>query len=459
MVLVSLLLTLVFGGCLDEPKRLDHSVMPGIDEVAANYADLLTPRWEGERTEAPGFVARPFSAGSIASEVAPLRVHVQTADDLSKAQRALHALERVHARIEEAGWETPLADGIRGGDNAFDLYLSPSGEVQAFADERLFWSHLDAVSTYGVVDPEVSEEDLEVCVAQALGEAIGLTLDPSEASAWRRGLGTYLAHLATGRFGCGGLARIQESAHLAWTPHGELGPDRAALLLMLLPSVREDHDSFVRDVWDFARQRTWDGFEFRASPDFWEALTAIQALRESSLDDLLTELGTTRFFLGEREAGNTRSVVRHLGAEASPALFAELDADALPYHSRNTPTLAPTGSAHALLHLGEREPGSRLRIWLRGETGVKWALEVSPLDEHGSEISRISAPPSDTIPRAFLLLELDEDARDVVISVTNLSHRRPDADDPDEINHHGFSLIMEFVGAGEADPLEARLEE
>lgn len=117
----------------------------------------------------------------------------------------------------------------------------------------------------------------------------------------------------------------------------------------------------------------------------------------------------------------------------------------MPAHTPAGVPLEVFGSAYAWVDVRGAPPGSRLRVWLRGEYGVEWALTGSRIAEDGRELQgHVSAPPRRGDRRSYLPVELTPETTHVMVSVTNLSHRLPDADDPDP-NARAYRLIFDIV--------------
>ena len=166
------------------------------------------------------------------------------------------------------------------------------------------------------------------------------------------------------------------------------------------------------------------------------------------LHDLMTELAVARWWLGDRDAHRVFPTLRGLGSGATVPVFEAVARADLPHYSKTGPEVEVFGSQYALVDVRGAPAESRLRVWLRGEYGVEWALTGSRLDASGRELGRLSAPPRRDDGRSYLPVELTPDTTHVLVSVTNLSHRLPDADD-DDPNARAFRLIFDLVGEGE----------
>ena len=114
--------------------------------------------------------------------------------------------------------------------------------------------------------------------------------------------------------------------------------------------------------------------------------------------------------------------------------------------------IEPTGTYYAVVDVQHAPPGSRLRVFLRGEFGVAWSLAVARLGPSGEELGRMSAPPRRGTPRSYLPVELAPGTATVLIAVTNLGREPRDAMhfpvpnvDGLRSEAHGARLVFELV--------------
>lgn len=436
-----------------EAEEERTSVMPGVDEMADALVTLTARVWEGPRVPWPEEQPRPEAAGTLRSRTAPLAVHGAG----PRLPEVLEALEGVAAYVHAGGFPRPFPDGSLGGGPAFDLYLEPTDALAtARPDRPLGWSFLDGVSAHALLDPDVPAEDLRACVAQAYGEAIALQQDPAEAPAWHRALGAFLAWHYTGQLGCADALDRQQSAEgRPWIGHGDqTAGDRGAGGGLLLAMVSQRHDggdgAFVRELYQLARQRTWEGADLRAAPDLWQALERAVEMSGDRFGSMIEDFSVVRGFLGARDEHSPMQALRGLGPGASAPVVFELALADLPHHTEAGPELQTHGTVFALVDVRGAPPESRLRVWLRGEYGVEWGLTGSRLDAEGRELARLSAPPRRQDRRSYLPVELTEDTTHVLVGVTNLSHRLPDDDAPDP-NGRGFRLIFDLAAEDEPE--------
>ncbi len=280
------------------------------DNIFQAYAEWVVEgqrtKWKGQRVPHPIETRRPDGmAYVLRSALHPLAVHAGPDVPVEDARRALTALEGSADLLRATGWPAPLPDGGRGGTGGFDLYLVPTEHgASAHADAPVAWSYLDAVSSFAEMDPGVDPDRLEACVTSAYAQAALLDEDPAEAAAWRRATGTWLAFMATGRWGCepGEVEAQQREAGRSWIGDGVGGGDGGALLLALI-SAQHDRGTgrFVRDMWELSRRRTWEGDELRGGPDMWQALKKAFEVAGEPIGPMMADLSVERWFSGPPE--------------------------------------------------------------------------------------------------------------------------------------------------------------
>lgn len=414
----------------------------GVDEVAEAIVLMTTPVWTGPRTPAPTETPRPGSASTtIRSDTALVAVHASPRESWDRITQVLRALEYAAGAMAGMGWPDPLPDGLLGGGPSLDLYLAPSDlPAAAHSDNLPSWSFLDRASAFAVLDPATPTHALEACVTAAYAEALLLSMDPAESRNWRRATAAWITWELTGFFGCeDAVWQQQRDPWRSWINGAAEEGAGGALWLAYLSARHDDTDpAFVRDAWYLASQRTWEGRGLRAEPDLWSAIDTAVLQSGDRLIDNIQDLAVQRWFVGR-------------GRPPTP-LVASIDSDArvprmrtlrrLPTRAVARTALEPFGSAYAVLEGGAWGGESSLRVWLKGEYGVRWSLIALQLDANGAEIQRVSAPSTDGEPTAYLPIELAADTESLLLVVTNLSSRLPDADHEDP-NLRAFELIVD----------------
>lgn len=443
-------------------------------EMVADYV-WSQRRWAGDRVTLRAPTPRPDQPIVVRSEFRPLAVHASPETPEADARAALEALEAAYDALMVRGWAPPPSDGGAGGSYDFDLYLQaglPRGD-DAFPDARVLTSYLDSAPAFAVVDPTVGAEYLSTCVTSAYAQAMLIGQDPAEARSWREATATYLTWSLTGVWGCddGLVATHQQQAHRGWTaPPRERGDDPRATGsdpslaayggaeasdggAILLAEISERHDRgtgrFVRDIWQIARQRTWErrAIGLRASPDVWEAIEAALSVTPDELPTLIEDLAIARYYVGDARvsAGHWggRPWAGGLPGDAEVPVSETFTWAELPKYTRpHEPPLEPFGSAYFEVDVREAREGDRLRLWLRGEFGVRWSFVAVSLDAQGRELGRLSTPPR-RLTRSYTQVDFtDRRTARVVVVVTNLSSRLPDADEADD-NVRSFRVIFD----------------
>lgn len=426
-----------------------------IDQWAEAMAESLARRWYGPTTEWPVPAPRPEAAGVIRSLERPVALQVGPRVSPERADHALAALEEAYDYLAQHRWPLPISDGGRGGTAGFDLYLV-EGDPEAVRPVHTSYDvpHVhegfDGVVPFARIDDEaVAESQLEGCVISAFVQASLLGADPAEANAWRVATGDYVAYLLTGRFGCGeaGVVAQQQESWRTWIGHDETSGEGGALFLAML-SARTDAltGDFIRDLWSAAPQRTWEGDRLRAAPDMWQVLNAVMEVGHDPLPRFLEEVAVSRWFAGPegRRDHAPLALLEGLPEDAAVPVQGRASFDALP--RRFEPhglELEPYGSAYLLVDTSSAEPGTVLRIWLRGELGVGWALSAVRIGPDGAERGRVRAPIRPLNPRSYIPLELSDDqTAEVLVVVTNMGARLVDADEPDD-QVRSFRLILD----------------
>jgi hypothetical protein len=179
--------------------------------------------------------------------------------------------------------------------------------------------------------------------------------------------------------------------------------------------ARQDRNRgvFMENMWQFARQLTWEGSGLRGSPDLFEAIAKALELSQDKLEEIAGQLS------------NESALDALSGSPAEQTqrtLFSQL-----PAHLPASAPLDVLDSSAQLIDLEGARPGTRLTIWARGEFGVRWALSATRLDARGRVLATVNAPVHKN-PDTELTLELDADTHFVLASATNLGSGLPDPD-------------------------------
>lgn len=419
------LMCLTFG-----PGTAHAQLEEGIKSWAAATSGLTTAVWGGPRVPFPTPSPRPAAAYRLESALRPLAVHAAEGVPVASAERALQALEFAHDVLTEAGWSGDDLDGGWGGTVGRDLYLVHNLPERAAArlDPVEPFSYLDRGQAFAVLSANVEPQRVLACTTSAYVQARLYGQNPAEAHSVRASTAAYVAWLVTGDMGCS--AGVDRAQREPWRSiMGADGNDEGALWLALLGAERDgNRGHHLWNVWQLARQRTWEGEHLRASPDLWEAIDAVESQRSTQFDDLVERLSVARYG------------AQHWVPESVP-LWQQMHYAELPARTRPaSPPLETLGSAYVVVHTPTAKPGDQLRVWLRGEEPVRWSLVAVRLDAEGRERGRVSAPPRRET-KSYLVVDLDAETRQVLVAVTNLSHRLPDADEPDDNERSAYLIV------------------
>ena len=432
---------------LPEPA---HAQITAISDWADAVASVANPRWVGQRVPYLVVAQRPVAAIAAESFTSPVAIHSGRAIAEKRLNLALKSLEKAHELFYATGFGEPIRDGGRGGSSSFDLYFAhvPDGTYDTVFEARAYASPVDAGLSFALIDDQIADEDLEACLTSAYAESLLLAKDPAESFAWRRAYGTYLTFLATGKWGCTDEATRASFAHSDQSPIAD--PERieegrraepGALFLALLDAHRDfGNGIFVRDLYDFSRQLTWDGVNLRGAPDVWMALYRVIKSENRSIENWMETLATDRYLASFREPDSLG--LRPLAPLPKPQMNRPVAWKDLPkYRYFDGEFVESMGSSYTIVDTRDAPQNALLRVWLSGEYGVQWQLVAVRLDEHEHEISRLSAP-ARNIPRSYLPVELLDHTDHVLVIVTNLDTRVPDADIANP-NERAFKLAFD----------------
>ncbi len=389
----------------------------GLDAYSDAVVGLATTKWTGPRVPAPVPEPRPESLAHADSRSWPLTVHAVADVTPERLLGALRAAEDAFALLFDNGFVSSFGDG----QGARDLYLVDHVEVRgssareqanesarAVSDATGNFSALDGTRAFALLDARLPAQRMRACVAQALMDAQLLELDPAEAPPLRRGVAAYFAWLIGGELCEDGVAAPEQSPFDA--------PASAEAWFQRL-SARQDRNRgvFLFDMWQLARQRTWEGQDLRASPDLFEAIAKVLSLAHESFDAVAGELA--------EERGATP--LRTLSFAALPS-----------FPDKRAPPLAVLGSTQLRVSLGEPRPGTRLRAWSRADAG-RYTLSALRLDALGRPLSRLELPPRTS---GQLSVELDARTFAVLVTLTRVADvGLPDPDAPDlELRNAGL---------------------
>jgi hypothetical protein len=398
-------------------------LLDGITRYADTTVGVSSTKWAGQRVPFPLPRPRPAVSQHLTSVVWPLSVHAGAEVAPARVLAVLAAGERTLAALSESELLASFGDAGQGSSAGLDLYLVQDSAAVASAalDATGNFTALDGARAYALLDARVPASRLFACTAQALLDAQLFELDPAEATSVRTSSAAYLAGLLSGE----SCEDVSPELHL--NPFLVNAATGAAWLAQL--SARQDHNrgTFVFELWQFARQRTWEGEGLRASPDLMEVLDKTLELSRESFALLAAELAEGR-------------------ARLTPGQVRSLPASALPFFSpRSDPALGVLGSKHVRIELGTPRAGSRLRAFARGEAGGSYVLSAQRLDVRGDVLARLELAPRSRDPNGQLSIELDGATTAVVVTVTRYADQGvpdPDSFDPTDLRPVGLTIDL-----------------
>ncbi|MFT3923633.1 MAG: hypothetical protein QM778_13970 [Myxococcales bacterium] len=442
---------LLLLACAWLPRPVEaQSLIKGVDEWAEATTKSAAPKWAGPRVVFPTPQPRPASIGRLTSLLWPLDVHLAAGVPLARGQAVLEAGEEALAILATTGWLGNFGDGGMGGTGGYDLYVTPQAShgADAFLDATEPMWGLDGARAFGVVDARVPSDRIAACTTQTLAETLLYQLDPAESASARQSTGAYLSWLVTGDLGCDD----EENGRRADPRLAALGPDAggrgAEWLVQLGHRQDQNRGHFMRDMWQFARQRTWEGTGLRASPDLFEVIAAALGNEDEQLENVASELADQQALTWLDDPPPQPALNKKGIRKVAPPPWTALKWSTLPARLPWVDGVQPLGGQYALIDIDQPlAGGERLRVWSHGEFGTRWALSLLALDGERQVIGRITAPPRKN-PNSFATLELMPNTRQVLIAVTNVADGIPDADDGAPFEQFGVALTIDRGGDG-----------
>lgn len=432
------------------PDVAAAQLLPTFDDYAAAIVSGMRGRWAGQRVPWPTEASRPAVTASLADDRLPLWVHASEGDGAS-LEIALRGARAMRAHLERTGW-TRLPRDSFGPDGGFDLYLVPGiATWEARSDGPVRPAILDTVTAHAVLSRELPPSRLEACAAEAYAGAVLLSLDPAESASWRRATAEYLLYTMTGELDAcsGNVGLAQLTPGRTWI--GEDGAQTGGALLLAMLADRHDGGggAFVRELWNMARQWTWEGEGLRGSPDLWEALARAIELSGLVFADTMIDASIARAIPSVLESTRNaelptiRALVRDDGAYiADGRVLADL-----PAHLPVSRLVEPLGATYAHLDVRGARVGTRVRIWMRGDIATRWSLAVVGFDAVGREVSRVRSPITEREDHAYVPFELEPRVTQLLVVVTNIAEHTPDSDLADEAPR-ACRLVLDLAAPG-----------
>lgn len=386
-----------------------QSLIEGVDSWTDAVSGRAMLKWGGQRVDFPAATPRPASLGHLDAPWGPFSVHAASLKSAARCTLLLTSAQQAADLLALSGLFVLDGDGGQGGTFQRDLYLGNFARSGAFVDGSERASDLDSARAFVLIDERLPSERLPACTSQALIEAELLELDPAESTTIRQASAAYFTRLLLGE-----SCEESDDVESRDTLHQ---PAALGAWLWAL-GARQNHNrgGFVQSMWHFARQRTWEGSRLRGSPDLLEALAKALDLDQEKLEEVAGQLANDGALARAREGGSRLPGV--------PLVIWS----ALPVHRPAiAPALSLLDSTYLVVDLEVPRAGQRLSIWSRAESGVRWVLSATRLDQRGASLGTLNAPVRKT-PDSELQIELDAATRYVLVSLTNLGNGLPDPD-------------------------------
>ncbi len=370
-------------------RAADIKPVPGPDVISPERRPVLAP-------------GHPWAC----SERYPVCVHATAPTLAPQVLPTLRDLEDVVARVHGVlRWPAPLRDGSLGGNESFDVYLTPVAPpfFHVVPDDPDLWTELDRTSAFALVQPSLPDACFR---SEALAEAYARAGLFAVDAGGQHGLANATAaFVASEAFDCpvSWLADVddvqdapQDAVSSTRIDHG-----RGNLLFpWFLQETRGMAGSvdLLHAIWllsaqhtDFARTR------FVNEPDLLDVLARLQDGRTATLDDLLLEYAVDRAFVGDRDDGLHMPETRFLGSAGAVRFDASVPWSMLPRSITPAVPIEPTGSSYVWLDLTSAPKDAGLIVQARWELPTRFMFSLLRIGSDGSPVTQVNPP---TLQRA-----------------------------------------------------------
>ncbi|MBX3125107.1 MAG: hypothetical protein KF718_00240 [Polyangiaceae bacterium] len=394
------MLALCFGASVATVARAQKLREPGVltgGGPSTPRDPRVTDPWLPTGAEIGAIPDRPGSRHRACSTHRPVCVHFDEAGR-SQAPAALIALETAWSQLVLVlGLPAPLPDQGRGGTDALDAYLEPSGDSVHVQHEGPDTSRFDRASgfcTLGVRSAATIARVATLCVA----EAIALRLDPAATPHIRRAYANHLWWIvgtpthqdleaiddlqSNPQLGIATRDRSAYSdASALWFEYLDrtLGRDSPGALAtaMLAQSVAKTPPTSL----------SWDN-----EPDVFDVLRSSFDGKHRRIAELFTAMAVARAFLGARDDGTYWPELAHTGDFGRVRFDWTFGYSTLPRRVALRRPLEPTGSVYVWLTLDKVPEAATLGFQAEWEAPATFAWSLVRIDQDGREAGRINAP-------------------------------------------------------------------
>ncbi|MCB9741930.1 MAG: hypothetical protein H6741_09985 [Alphaproteobacteria bacterium] len=324
---------------------------------------------------------RPDAVEYVDDTESELRCHVQSIEDLDRCEAVFPVVRDAWAtQVDGWGWYPPVPDDGVGGTDGFDIYIHTDAEGGAYVvgpyidvdrtDDRM------ASSSYMVIDPSISDEELPLYLAHEFNHALQFATDFTEPTyvAWEASAtwaeeATY-PELSDLRYG---VPSFQEVPWVGLLGDSDLLWNRFQIwsyfeygAVMWLHHVEATYGATPLDLWMSMTNPTWDN-----EPDFLDAIDAATGGWEQAVLQFALE----RPFVGRGDEAPEWSRAAYDGDWAR--MRPEDELSALDEMSAPTHATYDLGTAYFLVNVGEVP----VEFHYDGASAVRWAV-VLPAQGH-----------------------------------------------------------------------------
>lgn len=345
------------------------------------FINISGRNWIGKRTPFPK-IELPPSSSSWTMSSWPVQVHGPLPSDAF-----LNAMEQALIVLQASGW--PIEELWLNAEGHLQVEIRADASPSTFVYDRTPMRYHDSAVAALVLPPQPSEQQM----MSGLLKTLLITLDPAESRLWRNMVADYAAGILSAT-----LAPPRSSAHFV---RGDWLRNFAS---------PENPTMIAQDIWQLARQRTWDGDGLRDSPTFWEAFIAIMKRGGYEHNNVWVDL------------------IQHEAIKDLPR-SAETWSE-LPHHFQASEEIDGRSFVTQRIDVSGAKEGDELRVWLKGEYGVGWAMQLIRLDAKGNARGALSEPSKFFNPNSFLSLHLESDTDSVLIVGVNMAEHKGRLSDP-----------------------------
>jgi hypothetical protein len=396
----------------------------------------------------------------------PACVHTVGKVPIAHVLPALSALENAVRGLRALGLEPPR-DGGAGSNQAFDLYLVPSGGAAAWSEPRLYGRGLDRINAFGVA----AVDGLRGCalaseVARVSAQAALLDLDAAISEGTLAMQSSHLASLIApcAELEAAALDRFQRGPELALTQGSRERFEGSMLFSSYLDQEhgKDQPAGVMTGLVALGTQATPDNATYwNNEPDVFDLLRRFLPASDLTLGDVLADFAVARAFVGSRSDG------QHLGDTERFGLFGRVRFDwAVPYASlprRLAPRapIQPTGSTYVWVDTSKAAADRGLVADIQWETSFVYQWSAVRVDREGRELGRMTSGGVFGKDRAQLTVESLNGAAGLLLVGVSLGHDdRSSAFDPESgaPREAGYELTLHPLPAtgGSATPARVR---